>query len=367
MRALVDLTDLVPGQMGGIEEYVSNLIKGLMSGEYSSHSFHFVVNNRDVGYFGHLPPNMRYIPWDKSGFTRLLAKKPRLLRLWREWNGINARNYDVLHFPFQSIRYTVRGVPTIVSIMDIQHEFLPEFFGKEELNARRLGYPATLSRADRVIAISEYTADTISEVYGFPRAKISVIYLAIKEPSRHKKSPLFRYLYYPAASWPHRNHIRLIKAFSKFKKRHPTYKLIFSGASKQENSRIENLVDSLALGDSVVHLGFVSEKKKVELYANARAVIFPSLFEGFGMPVLEALSYQVPVACSDIPVLREVCGDLALYFDPKSIKSIESAMEKVAQRRGESDKKKSAHLLAQYSIEKMTRDTMAVYGGASEC
>jgi glycosyltransferase involved in cell wall biosynthesis len=125
---------------------------------------------------------------------------------------------------------------------------------------------------------------------------------------------------------PHKNLPRLIRAYGRKPR---DFRLILAGLRGFHAESIERLIDEMGLRDSVQITGWVPREQLYSLYARARAFVYPSLFEGFGMPVLEAMAAGVPVACSDIPPLREVAGDAALFFNPLDEDDIASAMERV--------------------------------------
>lgn len=365
MNVLIDLTDLQPGKMGGIEQYAQSLVEGLSEKAHRENFYSLLVRSEHLGYFGSLPDHLRYLSYDTSPLGKLLMKRGRLRRVWLQLNGVSDKKYHVLHFPFQSVRYRIPGVKTIVSIMDVQHEFFPEFFSAEELVARRTSYAFSMDVADKVITISDYSARSLQKYYHVPKRKIEVVYLSIphapiKGAVKHNKD---KYLLYPAATWPHKNHLRLVKAFAKFQAQNPGFKLYLCGAQKQVQAELLDLIETLDLHKSVIHRGYVSDSEMDMLFKNANAVIYPTLFEGFGMPVLEALSHGVPVACSDISVLREVCDDAVLYFDPTSVDAIADGMTKIVHdtRTRTRIMRAAKRATDKYTSERLASETMQVY------
>ena len=365
MKVLIDLTDLQPGQMGGIEQYVQSLIEGFSDKAYVDNRYSLLVNKEHQGYFGELPDHIQYLSYDTTVFGRLFMKRGRLRRVWLQLNGISAQAYDILHFPFQTVRYRIPGIKTIVSIMDVQHEFFPEFFSEQELAARRVSYAFSMDVADKVITISNFSARSLQKHYQVPKRKIEVVYLSIPHASTKiaAKQNRSKYLLYPAATWPHKNHLRLINAFAKFHAQNPGFKLYLCGAHKQVQNELMELINMLGLQKSVVHKGYVSDKEMNRLFNNACAVIYPTLFEGFGMPVLEALSHGVPVACSDIPVLREVCNGAVLYFDPTSVDAIADGMTKIVNDASIRSRalRSAKSVVDKYTSVRLASDTQGVY------
>ena len=359
-RILIDLTDLIPKEMGGIEQYVRDLVVGFAQKSTAEYQFTLLVQPAHRQYFGKLPMHVRYkaIPG-----ARRLKGRTRVWKVLLRAYGVNKMNYDLVHFPLQVVRFRISGLPIIVSIMDIQHESHPEFFSEPDLVARRYIYPHSIDQADRVIAISQFTAGELHHYYHTPLDKIDVVPLAINMNAPGKNAKRLPQIFYPAATWPHKNHLNLVKAFAMFAAHHPGYSLHFSGAKKQEFEGLMNTVHELGLEDKVIHHGYVTDAQVASLMVSSEAVVFPSLFEGFGIPVLEAMATKTPVACSDIAVLKELCGDAAIYFDPHSIKKIASAIEDVICNSKLRQKllKQAPGVLSRYTVAALTENTIKSY------
>jgi glycosyltransferase involved in cell wall biosynthesis len=183
-------------------------------------------------------------------------------------------------------------------------------------------YGWTVRRSRLVVTISEHAKQALVERLGLPPEKVRVIYLAVDHerfgPGQEEREP---FLLYPANPWPHKNHARLIDAFRLVRVRHPELRLVLTGHGHEE-----------PVPEGVEIAGRVPLDELVSLYRRASAVVFPSLYEGFGQPPLEALACATPVACSDIPPLREVCGDAAVYFDPSGPEAIAAGIEEALRR-----------------------------------
>jgi glycosyltransferase involved in cell wall biosynthesis len=227
---------------------------------------------------------------------------------------------DVVHFPFSTMIPTIDDKPTVSSILDVQHEYIPEFFSKPEIAYRRLIYGRTARKSTLVIAISEHAATTIHERLGVPRERIRVIYLG-SDPSTFfpLDGPREPFLLYPANNWPHKNHQRLFEAFAILRRSRPDLRLVLTGQGHV----------GTPLPDGVVARGRVSLPELVRLYRTASALVYPSLYEGFGIPVIEAMSTACPVASSNASSLPEVCGDAAVLFDPYSPEAIAEGVERL--------------------------------------
>jgi glycosyltransferase involved in cell wall biosynthesis len=178
-----------------------------------------------------------------------------------------------------------------------------------------------------LIAVSESTRSDLLRFYRIPAARVVVIPHGVELQFSHlDRSQTETYLLCVSTLHPHKNVPRLIRAFGRKKR---DFRLILAGLRGFHAGAIEGVIAEMGLQDAVQITGWVPRDELYRLYAEARAFIYPSTFEGFGMPVLEALAAGIPTACSDIPPLREVAGDAALFFDPLSEDAIAAAIERV--------------------------------------
>lgn len=314
MHVCLSLLTLFPGRMGGSETNVRGLLGAFAAGHGPDQLT--LLGNRHVGerYAGwpvRLEP--RYRPGD-ADLTRYLA-----MQAGRVWPRIDGRAYDVVHRPFTTGVPRITGAPSVVSLLDVQHHELPDMFGRAERRLRAWAYDRAARDADRVITISEHARRGIVEHVGVPAERIDVIGLGIDHERFTEAGParddLGDYVLYPANLWPHKNHARLLEAWRAV----PDLTLVLTGQT----------YGPPPTGERVVHLGHVPADALPALYRGARAVVFPSLFEGFGVPVLEAMACGVPVAASDRGALGEIAGDAALLFDPQRPEAIADAVLRI--------------------------------------
>jgi glycosyltransferase involved in cell wall biosynthesis len=222
----------------------------------------------------------------------------------------------------------------------MQHEFFPEYFSSYELKIRKEFYRPSAEQATRIIAISEHAKTTLIERYEIPPDKIDVIYNGYNSQYRimedHEGLEVIRskyglhkpFMYYPAATWPHKNHERLLAALKLMKERHLFGgQLVLSGIAMQSNNKVLQEIGRLGLENTVKVLGYVPYDDLPRIYNLARLLVFPSLFEGFGIPLVEAMACGCPVACSNVTSIPEVIGDAGVTFDPISLDDI---VEKVS-------------------------------------
>lgn len=330
-----------PGTAGGIETYFLDLIRVLQDIDKSNQYIVFVKPS--VAEKIKITNSL----WDVVGIEKSFISKTlvrlrlgRLVKARSESDLINHYKCDVVHFPFQVIVPRNILAPKILSFMDMQQEFYPQFFSPQDLRARKLSYLSSCDEADHIIAISNHTRQTLIERYHQRPAKIQTIHLSYnqalftgKKIKSAEKLPE-KYFYYPAASWPHKNHKALIRAFSKFLLKHPDYYLLLSGISKHGGAEIDEAIESHNINERVIRLGYIDYSQLPALYQNATAMIFPSLFEGFGIPILEAMASSCPVAASNTTSIPEIAGDAALYFDPSDDDAIADKMLALAEDDG---------------------------------
>jgi glycosyltransferase involved in cell wall biosynthesis len=213
-----------------------------------------------------------------------------------------------------------------VCIYDIQHLDCANLFPPADRWKRDKAFSKGIRCADLIVTISDFSARQIREHFSIPQDRVSVIYAgpsqACEIDNQSKKASDF--IFYPANAWPHKNHGRLVEAFKILRKNFPSLRLIFTGDQGQ-GEEIRRLIRDTP---GLEHLGYVSAEKLQELMLSAKCLVFPSLYEGFGMPVIEALRVGTPVACSNTTSLSEVGGEAAEYFDPNDSVQIAQAVER---------------------------------------
>ena len=279
---------------------------------------------------------------------------------------------DLLHFPFTTIAPDGLDLPKVLTFCDMQHEFWPQFFSEDELAKRRATYRRSTQDATRIIAISEYTKQTLIDRYGTDPAKVVTVHPAHDEarftplpPHLPETEPTF---FYPARRWPHKNHRRLLSAFARVVEHFSDARLVLTGAPDAGDTAITRQIWEHGLTRSVQFAGRIGDDDLPALYSRATAVVFPSLFEGFGIPVLEAMATGCPVACSNTTSLPEVAGDAAVYFDPEDATAIADAMIELAKDSAlrASLREKGLTRAKQFTGEKMAAKTLAVYSTATQ-
>lgn len=219
------------------------------------------------------------------------------------------------------------GIRTTVIIHDLQHLVFPDNFSQMERWNRDRAIRSAVDEADLLLTISDSSAGELARLYPESRKKTAVIYGGGEAglSSAHALRPAAPFLLYPANFWPHKNHEVLLDAFGILRARDPELKLVLTGG---EASFAAPALQAKVRQEGVECRGYVTKEELACLMGSAECLVFPSTYEGFGMPVLEALQRGTPVACSNTSSLPEVGGDAAEYFDPKSPEDIAAAVER---------------------------------------
>jgi glycosyltransferase involved in cell wall biosynthesis len=344
MRVGLSLLTLVPGISGGSETYVRELARAL--GRVGRHEYRVLLPS--------IAPDVDGLPAEVVEEYRVSRSMPGRMFAMAEgrWRGRRLRRrfegLDVVHFPLTILIPRIRSRPVVSSILDVQHEFHPEFFPRAERAYRRLAYGEAARRSTLVVTLSEHAAAAIADRLGVPRERIRAIPLGIDHglfrPGNEAREP---FLLYPAREWPHKNHALLFDAFAELRRRHPGLELVLTAYAGR-------------VPEGVRSLGRVSREELARLYRTASALVFPSLFEGFGQPPLEAMACGCPVACSNVASLPEVVADAARLFDPTSVEEVIVAIEDVLDE-PDGWRARGLERAARFTWEKTAREHDAVY------
>ncbi len=323
MRIGVNALYLIPGGVGGTEIYLRRLLAAL--GAIDRENEYFVFANLETG--ADLIPRQPNFHW-KPQAVHARFRPARIL--WEQIVlPVEATRYrlDVLFNP----GFTAPVLAPCASVTvfhDLQHKRHPEYFRWFDLPFWKLLLGASAHRSRRLIAVSEATREDLVRFYGLSPDRISVVLHGV-EPQfftldRTRTAP---FVLSVSTLHPHKNLERLIRAYGSRKRE---WRLVIAGMRGFHADALDALIAELRLQDSVELTGWIPREELLQLYARARAFVYPSTFEGFGMPVLEAMAAGIPVTCSDIPPLREVAGEAALLFDPLNVEAISNALDRTA-------------------------------------
>jgi glycosyltransferase involved in cell wall biosynthesis len=310
VRVGISLLTLAPGQLGGSETYVRALTRALASAgtlEYTA----LVPGHCADAASGLNSVPVRELAGVRSGGGRILSMRVAA-QLSSSLKHAGAE-LDIVHFPL-TVQVRPFGRPTVVTLHDLQHRDLPELFSRPTRAFRRLAYDRAPRRAAAVIVPSRFVQERVVEELGLASERVHVIPHgvdhAVFAPGKQEREP---FLLYPARPWPHKNHARLFAAFELLRSELSELRLVLTGAG----------VDGLqGLPGGAEVLGDMPAPRLAALYRTAACLVFPSLYEGFGLPPLEAMACGCPVAASNVGPIPEICGEAAVYFDPRDPEAI---------------------------------------------
>ena len=229
-------------------------------------------------------------------------------------------------------------VPQLMIVHDLGYLHYPKFYKKSNMLFYKSYMPKYLNKAKQVAAVSEFTKKDIIGQYRIESQKIAVVYSAVKplfkvqteevkNSVKEKYTEGNEYFIYAGALQPRKNLVNLLKAFSIYKKRlKNNWKLVLCGRLAWKNDEFLELVKTFKFRNDVVLTGYVEEEELARLVGSAYALVYPSYFEGFGVPVLEAMKSEIPALTSKDSSMEEIAGEAALYFDPNSPESIAESM-----------------------------------------
>ena len=348
---------LISGRSGGVEQAIIGLADGFSRLADGDEEYLFLT------YAGHDdwirpyltgPCRLLQVPYPTTaGWKRRLKSAVPVARTVWEWlspiigkrtvtiprsdGTVERTGVDIMHFTTQQAFLT--NVLNIYEPHDLQHIHLPEFFTRRERLLREVLYRTFCGQAAMVVAMTEWGRQDLIKQYGLPVDKVRVVpwastLTAYMPPQagdlaaiQRKYALPDRFIFYPAQTFPHKNHIRLLDALAILRDRRGlVVPLVCSGYRNRFYRTIENHLLDLRLGNQVTFLGFVSPVELYSLYKLCQGLVFPSKFEGWGLPISEAFMAGVPVICSNRTALPEQAGDAAHYFDPDDPEAIAEAI-----------------------------------------
>ncbi len=342
LRIGVNALYLIPGGVGGTEIYLRNLLDALAA--IDSVNQYVVFTNRETGA-GLVPKQSNFLHAPQN--VNASFRPGRIL--WEQFVlpfAVTKQRIDVLFNPGFTAPI-VSGAPMVTVFHDLQHKRHPEYFRWFDLPFWKFFLWASVRRSRGLIAVSAATRDDLQRYYG---AKAQVIHHGVEQQFfeiADRRQPK-DYLLCASTSHPHKNLERLLRVHRQTPGLPP---LVITGVRGFAAAEVEKLA-----GDSVRIMGWVPREELYELFRGARGFIYPSTFEGFGMPVLEAMAAGVPVACSNIPPLREIAGSTVHYFDPASDSDIGKALQLLAD--GKISTQPAAERAREFTWEKTARETL---------
>jgi alpha-1,3-rhamnosyl/mannosyltransferase len=356
----------------GIGAYVRNLLEAIARNPQSErYRFRVYVRPADRASVPPLPERFEIVEEDSPGYS-ISELTTFAWRLWRD-------RLDLFHATHYVIPPLARA-RAVVTIHDIIHVLYPQFLPhRAALIYARVMIRRALRRANRIITVSNNSKRDLVDYFGISPARIEVIYNGVAarfradlppEESRRvaEKYGLPRpYLLFLGGEKPHKNVRNVLRAFAEARRdRELPHGLVLAGPMPKNRSRVEALIEALDLGDRVVRPGVVPEEDLPGLFAGADAFLYPTLYEGFGLPVAEAMACGVPVLTSSTSALQEIAGGYAYLVDPMDVDAIARGIVDLATdpKRRQEFAELGRRRAADFSWERAAAQTLKVYAEA---
>lgn len=323
MHIGVNALYLIPGGVGGTEIYLRSLLTAIAA--IDSENRYTIFTNRETGP-DLVPPqaNFHHAPQAVSATNR-----PARIIFEQTLLPIHAArlSVDVLFNPGFTAPIFGRNVTVF---HDLQHKRHPEHFRWFDLPVWRVMLYAAVHRSRRIVAVSGATADDLVHFYGISRARIDVVPHGVDEQFfaiAKERRPVDNMILCVSTLHPHKNLDTLLQAFAIFRADNPTYRLVIAGLRGFYADALEKLRTELGIQDAVTFTGWIPREDLYQLFREAAAFVYPSRFEGFGMPILEGLAAAIPSACSNVEPMKSIAAEAALQFDPNSVEAIRAALQ----------------------------------------
>lgn len=345
-------------KMSGIGTYIQNLVK--------NDCYDVALGNRDE--LKHYFNNENIIDYNYSIYGVKEQLKFPYFKIYK-------LNPSVLHVPHYNVPIFYSG-RMIVTIHDLTHIILPKFLpSKFAYIYARLMIGIACFKAEKILTVSESTKNDIIKYYHVNAKKIKVIYNGVGSEFVRKDIKNIRYLYkkynipkdkkillYVGNLKPHKNLENLLNAFSRMKNKEDCI-IVLVGKAFENYNVLSDVAKKLNISKQIVRTGIVSQDELVDLYNLADLFIFPSLYEGFGLPILEALKCGTPVICSNTSSMPEVGGNMVAYFDPYNTDDMKKCIEKNVNLKKQLDYEKVLNWLNQFNWENASSEVKKVLKG----
>ena len=358
---------------GGIKEYIANLVSYLDKVDHQNEYVLYVLEDQFEGAKSKLPSRfkLKAIPYRRNRVSRIM----RSLFAQRFWSKEEREEgFDVFHSPFFHAPKMKRA-RVIMTVHDLRLYRYPETYPFLRYQFLKRAVKKSIARVDQIIAISQFTKDEMIDTCGVNPDKVKVIHEAINRsffnadaiknyslPQEYAYLKDCRFLFCLSQIEPRKNHARLIKAFSAIKAMggFDDLKLVLAGKQLLNPGPVLKLI---AETPDVIYLDYVPTEMMLWLYRNTSLFVYPSYYEGFGFPPLEAASLGTVSAVGRASSVPEVCGDCAFYFDPYDVddmsRVIAAALNNEAAIREK--KQKLEQQLSKFSWERNARETLKLY------
>lgn len=363
MKIGIDASRYVDEKATGVEWYSWHIIRGLLE---------VAAKNDEVILYSRSKLNSKDYKIGKAKVKNKVIERKRLWTLKGLSNEMKKNAPDVLFVPSHTLPLTLPK-RSVIMVHDVAFKRIRSAYSFTQYHYLNWSTKFAVKNATQIIVPSEATANDLVEFFKCERKKITVIPHGFTPPetfdekifqdspvlSYFEIDPKMKYFLFVGRLESKKNLARLVEAFATFHSKNPAYKLVLAGKRGHGFQEIWKKVKSLNLVEHVIMPGYITEEEKSALYAHCQAFVFPSLYEGFGLPILEAFYYGKPVLTSDNSSLPEVGGEGAVYVDAYSVDEIADGLRKVLKLDGAKGKK----ILTGFDWKKAAKKTMKVIYG----
>jgi len=369
----------------GIDGNEANVERKVGISEFAYRLLLEFYKNQDIQFEIYLKGVPRQdMPREREGWKYKIVK-PR--KFWTQF-GLPLNLYTQKNKPdvfFSPTHYAPRmsPVPTVISIMDLAYIYFPYAFKKNDLYQLKNWTAYSVRNSKKIVTISQSSKNDIIKVYKTNQEKVAVVYPGIKQEDSIKYKEVSmeelqkkyhiskQYILFVGTLQPRKNVARLIEAFTKIEispSKNQDLELVVIGKKGWLYEEIMSAPQKFGVEDKVKFLDFVGDDDLPSIYKHAQLYVLPSLYEGFGLPVLEAMKYGCPVATSNISSLPEAGGDAALYFDPESVDDIAKTITKILEdeKLRKSMIQKGYEQIKKFSWEKSAKEVLDVLQQVAE-
>jgi glycosyltransferase involved in cell wall biosynthesis len=364
---------VLQGGKSGVASYVTNFLSALQE-EDRENTYDILIPADEKHLVPLHNPNfrMREIPRSLSNPV------PNIF-----WHNLalpaicQQEKYDLVHVPSYRRLPWIKGVPVVATVHDLATFHVAGKYDSARMFYNHRVVPSLIRRADRVVTVSHFTREDVINLVGYPPERISVVYPGLnhavyrpvpREECGPRLSQRFRLekpyvVFVSRLEHPAKNHVRLIEAFERLKARKRSdLQLVLAGADWNGAEHVKARAARSAVSADILLTGFLALEDIPVLYSGCSLMVYPSLFEGFGLPLIEALACGAPVICSNTSSMREIAGDRFATFDPENPDEIASCMEEALER-GRTPERKAADLAfaAGFQWSETAKRMMEVY------
>jgi glycosyltransferase involved in cell wall biosynthesis len=376
MKIGIDIR-LIGKKRTGDEAVIFNLVKNLAKID-DKNEYLLLTDNNNEAELEKISKDLRIENKNNFKIISLPLSGRFAWNLWILPMYLRKNPVNIYHTQYITPWFVPKSVKIVTIIHDISFNFFPQLISFSDLFFLKTLIPMSLKRADKIIAVSQFTKDEIIKFYKINPEKIECVYNSIGseflsdavseeklKEVRNKYGLPEKFILYMGTLQPRKNIPQLIEAFGLIKSKLWDFKLVICGNKNAHNydQKIEASIEASKLENDIIFPGFIDENDKQAVFRSAHVFAFPSLYEGFGIPVLEAMSQGVPIICSDIPSLKEIAGSGALYFDVSSMDDLSQKLYAICSNNDLREKLiRSGNVrVGFFSWEKSAREMLAIY------